>query len=76
VQAVTGFGGMRGGWHLAAYHCAGRQPSRTGEELAARKVTVVPARPSSAIVRIHNPLSPVIKERSWCYLTVTFPPAR
>ena len=31
------------------------------EELSARKVTVVPVRPSIAIVRIHNPLSPVIK---------------
>ena len=60
VQAA-GFGGMRDGWQLAADHCAGRHGGRPGEELAARKVTVVPARPSSAIVRIHNPLSPVIK---------------
>ena len=72
MQAV-GFGGVRDGRQPARRPLRRPTGGRTGEELAARKVTVVPARPGSAIVESITLLSPVITERSRRQSTVRLP---
>jgi hypothetical protein len=55
-----------------------RQAGRPSEELAAGKATIVPARPSRAIVSIHSLFVPARDYSALpeCHLTVRFPPAK